>query len=196
VRGEAVGRDILAATLAELAEVGYRALRIENVATRAKVNKTTVYRRWPQKEDLVRAALLSITGERIVPANTGSLREDLIALGRGIIAIQTSPEGQSLFQVMLTEGPDSELMTIARSLRGAQEQGALVIIKSAEARGELARSADPLLPCELLGAFLQFKMLSQHTIVTDAELARVVDAILVGVLRPSKRKGIGRPASE
>src|SRR6478735_8056513 len=126
VRGEAVVRDILAATRAERAEVGYRALRIENVATRAEVNKTTIYRRWPQKEDLVRAALLSITGEKMVPPNTGSLRGDLIALGRGIIAIQTSAEGQSLFQVFLSEGPDSELITIARSLRGAQEQAALM----------------------------------------------------------------------
>ena len=55
VRGEPVVRGILAAALEELASAGYRALRIEDVATRAGVNKTTVYRRWPTKEDLVRA---------------------------------------------------------------------------------------------------------------------------------------------
>src|SRR5262245_16386487 len=58
VRGEAVVRGILAAALEELARTGYGALRIEGVAARAGVNKTTVYRRWATKENLVRAALL------------------------------------------------------------------------------------------------------------------------------------------
>ncbi|WP_437982691.1 TetR/AcrR family transcriptional regulator [Sorangium sp. So ce117] len=188
VRGEPVVRGILAATLEELASAGYRALRIEDVATRAGVNKTTVYRRWPTKEDLVRAALLSVTDEKIIPPNTGSLRGDLVALGRAIIEIQTSPVGQSLFHVCLSEGLDSELMTIARSLRAVQEAGLRAIIEAAVARGELAPSADPLLPCELLAAYLRHRMLADRTIVDEAQLAHVVDVILQGVLRPDSRK--------
>ena len=60
-RGEPVIRRALAATLRELARVGYAALRFEEVAGRAGVNKTTVYRRWPDKQALVRAALLSLS---------------------------------------------------------------------------------------------------------------------------------------
>lgn len=188
VRGEPVVRRILAATLEELARVGYHALRAEEVATRADVNRTTIYRRWPTNEALVRAALLSITAEKIVPPNTGSLREDLIALGGAILGIHNSPEGQSLFQVLLAEGPDSELMTIARSLRGTMEAGARSIIDSAVARGDLAPSTDPMLPCEMLGAFIQAKNLDRVTL-DAAQLARVVDAIVFGVLQPSKRSG-------
>ncbi|XXX76146.1 TetR/AcrR family transcriptional regulator [Sorangium sp. So ce134] len=188
VRGEPVVRGILAATLEELASAGYRALRIEDVATRAGVNKTTVYRRWPTKEDLVRAALLSITDEKIIPPNTGSLRGDLIALGRAIIEIQSSPVGQSLFHVFLAEGPDSELMAIARSLRAVQESGLRAIVEGAVARGELAPREDPMLPCELLACYLKSKMIADRAIVDEAQLARVVDAILHGVLRPDARK--------
>ncbi|AUX42140.1 TetR family transcriptional regulator [Sorangium cellulosum] len=191
VRGEPVVRGVLAATLEELASAGYRALRIEDVATRAGVNKTTVYRRWPTKEDLVRAALLSITDEKIVPPNTGSLREDLIALGRAIIEIQRSPEGQSLFHVFLSEGPDSELMAIARSLRETQEHGVRAIIESAVARGELAPGADPMLPCELLAAYLKNRLFTDHAGVDDAQLARVVDVILFGALLPDGRAESG-----
>ncbi|MGK3998819.1 TetR/AcrR family transcriptional regulator [Sorangium sp. So ce1024] len=187
VRGEPVVRGILAAALEELASAGYRALRIEDVATRAGVNKTTVYRRWPTKEDLVRAALLSVTDEKIVPPNTGSLRGDLLALGRVIIEIQTSPVGQSLFHVFLAEGPDSELMAIARSLRASQEAGVRAIVESAIARGELAPGADPMLPCELLGAYLTRRLIADRVSVDEAQLARVVDVILLGVLHPDRR---------
>ncbi|MGK3969770.1 TetR/AcrR family transcriptional regulator [Sorangium sp. So ce118] len=188
VRGEPVVRGILAAALEELASAGYRALRIEDVATRAGVNKTTVYRRWPTKEELVRAALLSVTDEKIIPPNTGSLREDLIAFGRAIIEIQTSPVGQSLLHVCLAEGPDSDLMAIARSLRAVQEAGVRAIVEGAVARGELAPSADPLLPCELLAAYLQHKMIADRASVEEAQLARVVDVILLGVLHPDRQK--------
>ncbi|WP_437621930.1 TetR/AcrR family transcriptional regulator [Sorangium sp. So ce1151] len=188
VRGEPVVRGILTATLEELASAGYRALRIEDVATRAGVNKTTVYRRWPTKEELVRAALLSVTDEKIIRPNTGSLREDLIAFGRAIIEIQTSPMGQSLLHVCLAEGPDSELMAIVRSLRAVQEAGVRAIVEGAVARGELAPGADPLLPCELLAAYLQHKMIADRASVEEAQLARVVDVILLGVLHPDTRK--------
>lgn len=190
VRGEPVVRGILAATLEELASAGYRALRIEDVATRAGVNKTTVYRRWATKEDLVRAALLSVTDEKIVPPDTGSLRGDLLAFGRAIIEIQTSPVGQSLFHVFLAEGPDSELMAIARSLRAVQEAGVRALVESAVARGELAPGADPMLPCELLAAYLQHKMIADRASVDEAQLARVVDVILLGVLHPARRGAI------
>ncbi|XYH97124.1 TetR/AcrR family transcriptional regulator [Sorangium sp. So ce1128] len=190
VRGEPIVRGILAATLEELASAGYRALRIEDVATRAGVNKTTVYRRWPTKEELVRAALLSVTDEKIIPPNTGSLREDLLAFGRAIIEIQTSPVGQSLFHVFLAEGPDSELMAIARSLRAVQEAGVRAIVEGAVARGELAPRADPMLPCELLAAYLKHKMIADRASVEEAQLARVVDVILLGVLDPGRRKAI------
>ena len=188
VRGEPVVRGILIATLEELASAGYRALRIEDVATRAGVNKTTVYRRWPTKEELVRAALLSVTDEKIIPPDTGSLRGDLLALGRAVNEIQTSPVGQSLFHVFLAEGPDSELMAIARSLRAVQEAGLRAIVESAVARGELAPGTDPMLPCELLGAYLQHRMIAHRASVDEAQLARVVDVILLGVLHPDRRK--------
>ena len=48
-RSERVVRDVLDASAKELARVGYAALRMDDVAAAAGVNKTTVYRRWPTK---------------------------------------------------------------------------------------------------------------------------------------------------
>jgi AcrR family transcriptional regulator len=47
----------LDAVIEELAAASYERLSIPDVAERAGVNKTSVYRRWPTRSDLVRAAL-------------------------------------------------------------------------------------------------------------------------------------------
>src|SRR4051812_35901624 len=78
-RSARVVEAILQAVGEELGRVGYADLRIEDVATLSGVNKTTIYRRWPQKSELVTAAV-----ERLTPVpevyDTGSLRSDLLAL--------------------------------------------------------------------------------------------------------------------
>src|SRR5262249_40598485 len=75
-RSERVVRAVLAATTAELGRVGYAALRMEDVATTAGVNKTTVYRRWPTKADLVGAAMRGLGAPAQPAPDTGSLRGD------------------------------------------------------------------------------------------------------------------------
>ena len=92
VRGEAVVQRVLAATMEELALVGYRALRVEDVAARADVNKTTVYRRWPEKRALVRDALGCIADRKMQAPETGALRSDLLSIGRVMVeALELSP---------------------------------------------------------------------------------------------------------
>ncbi|HYY19680.1 MAG TPA: helix-turn-helix domain-containing protein, partial [Streptosporangiaceae bacterium] len=75
---------ILAATTQLLAEVGYTALTIEGVATRARVGKATVYRWWPSKGALVMEAMgTALDMTRVT--ETGDLRHDLLAIGKGIV---------------------------------------------------------------------------------------------------------------
>jgi AcrR family transcriptional regulator len=50
-RNELVAK-VFQATLAEVGRVGVEHLSIEEVAERADVNKTTIYRRWPTPEGL------------------------------------------------------------------------------------------------------------------------------------------------
>lgn len=180
VRGEPVVRGILAATMEELARAGYDALRIEDIAARAGVNKTTIYRRWPTKEDLVRAGLLSMGDDTICAPNTGSLRTDLLTIARKIIAIAGSPQGRSFTRLILAEGPDSELMVIAKSLRDVHEPASRSIIADAESRGEIAPGIDGMLIFNLLGAAIHERLFLSRDTVDEGFVNSVLDLILLG----------------
>src|SRR5262249_24075462 len=80
VRGWRVVEKVLEATLEELSDKGYGALSIEDVAARAGVAKTTIYRRWPAKADLALDAMRRVADSVVVVGDTGALRSDLIAM--------------------------------------------------------------------------------------------------------------------
>jgi AcrR family transcriptional regulator len=80
-RGRALEEALLDAAWAELAERGYDDLTIDAVAARAGTSRAVLYRRWPNKQELVLAALAHEVGKDVVVApDTGSLRGDVIAL--------------------------------------------------------------------------------------------------------------------
>jgi AcrR family transcriptional regulator len=187
-RGSPVVARVLRAAIEELARIGYGALSIEEVANRAGVNKTTVYRRWATKSELVRAALRSMGDERVCEVSTGSLRGDLLAVGRSIIAFAESSEGRSILRMLLAEGMEPELAEIAASLRREREASPRALVDEAVARGDLARGADAMLLMEaLFGAIIQ-RLFISHEPVNDAFVQRIVDLLLCGVARAPHAK--------
>jgi AcrR family transcriptional regulator len=77
-RSDAVDALILGTTLEVLAEDGYAGLTVAAVIERAGVSSATLYRRWPNKEELVVAAVATLVPEP-VDTDTGSLEGDLSA---------------------------------------------------------------------------------------------------------------------
>jgi AcrR family transcriptional regulator len=184
-RGEPVVRRALNATLHELASAGYAALKVEEVASRARVNKTTIYRRWPTKEELVRAALSSIVShhDSLPLPDTGSVREDLMTVVRRILALARSPEGRVTMRMVAAESPDSELGRIAESARKGHDEIPLSILQRASKRGELRANVDPKLLVDILRAA------SLQRIVETGDLQarfveQLLDLMLVGALAP------------
>ncbi len=174
---------ILAATLEELALAGYRAFRVEDVAARAGVNKTTVYRRWPQKRDLVHAAFQSMAKNKFAATeDRGSLREDLISKGKNFMRFAASSHGRSLIRMMFIEGADSELHDIMRTVRESHANEPHDVVMRAIERGELSSVSDARLLLEsLVGAIHHRIFILGHTL-TDKELAALVDLLLYGAL--------------
>jgi AcrR family transcriptional regulator len=195
VRGEPVVRRVLKATMEELARVGYRALRFEDVAVRADVNKTTVYRRWPEKIGLVRDAFGLLASEKMAPPDTGGLRSDLLAIGRTMVGVCCTPRGESLVRMLVAEGSDPEVADIKRSMRkthGAVEMGC---VTRAVARGELPPRTDPRLLLDVFIAAIHHKIFFMGEAPTATFLESLADLLLLGALCPREPRAEPRAAA-
>ena len=176
--------DVIAATLAELAERGYTALSLESVARRAGVHKTTLYRRWGSREELVLEAMLARAGEHISVPDTGSLRGDLLTLARTAAANAASPEVAAMARAVAAESPhDGRLVAVNR--RFWAERLALdgVIVERAIERGEVAAGTEPGRVIEAVIGPIHLRLLLTGEPVDRSFLEGIVDLVVDGVTR-------------
>lgn len=185
-RGAPVVDGVLRATIEALADMGYGALTIDEVASRAQVNKTTIYRRWPTKPDLVRAALRLMAQSKMQFEETGSLRGDLLALGRRMVVAASSPIGCSMIRMLIGDGEQPELLEIMLSLRSEHEQVPRRVVEQAIARGELPADTDPLLlPGTMIGTIHHMIFMRRETIGEEF-LVKLVDLLMMGAVPRAK----------
>src|SRR5262245_28272325 len=109
---------ILTAARELLAEGGVRGLTIEGVAARSGVAKTTIYRRWSDKDALALAAVWDdlISGLR-APEDVGDTLKELRAFVEPVIEILRSPLMSSVIR-----GLTSEIATNPELSRTYQER--------------------------------------------------------------------------
>lgn len=184
-------RAILRAAIEELARSDYGGLTFERVAARAGVNKTTVYRRWETKADLVRAALTSVAQALRPGPTTGSLRGDLMRIGRMTREFSASFEGQCLMRVRLLQHPEPELAGMAKELHARSLGDIAALGRAAVERGEVAAESDMRLLVEMLSGAIHTRLLMKDEVADDVAIARFVDVLLQGargLARKSQRK--------
>ena len=182
VKGRAarVVSDVLIATAEELSRVGYAALRVEDVASRSGVNKTTIYRRWPTKPELVGAALRAVWESPEVP-DTGSLRSDLLASLKKTASFAMSPIGRGLTRVIQIERAHPELEPIAISLREEFRGIRELLVKRGIERQELPESTDVRFLTDMVAAPVFFRLFTEGESVDAVFIETVVDVVLSGV---------------
>ena len=195
-RGEPRERAILSAVIGLLGEVGYEAMTMDAVAARAHTSKTTIYRRWPGKAELVRAAVDAYVAERVLSApDAGSLRGDLLAVMqavRGHLTPQFLAMMSGLVHAMRADGE------LAGSLRSLFQEDMVSeqIVGRAVARGELpANAAGKLahLMHEVIEAQI-FRQMMTAGGLDDVFARHVVDDIVLPALagsitRPQRATG-------
>jgi AcrR family transcriptional regulator len=176
-------QHILRAAIQELALSDYGGMSIEGVARRAGVNKTTVYRKWETKADLLRAALTSVFASFPVGPTLGDLRSDMLRLGRQFRVFTQSVEGKSLMRLRLLQHPEPELAEIANQLNLLQLNDVRVLMDAAVARGEISRDVDILLLLDMLWGVLYARLEMKNEPVSDALLEQIVDMLMAAVRR-------------
>jgi AcrR family transcriptional regulator len=192
-RRDARTEAILRAALEELAEVGYSAFSIEAVAARVGIAKTTVYRRYPTKSDLVRMAIRQFVSDAIgEPPDTGALRSDLIAVGRQAVQIASSVLGQGLLRTRLLDRVAPELDEMGMEFECEREALNRIVATRAVARGELSNEDDFETMVQVLSGALLFKLVIKKQTVSELEIAKMVDMLLNGVSKPTRPRGGSR----
>ncbi|HEX2568559.1 MAG TPA: TetR/AcrR family transcriptional regulator [Polyangia bacterium] len=181
-RSARVVSEVLRTVLEELGRVGYAALRVEDVASRSGVNKTTIYRRWPTKAELVAAALRQWTEDPEVP-DTGSLRSDLFLVAQHSVAMASSPLGQGLVQTIQAERTSPEVEALTRMLRSENRRRRVVMVERAIERGELPAGTDAMLVVEVIFATIYSRVFTHREPADDVFLQAVIDLVLEGARR-------------
>lgn len=153
VRGRALDARILSVTLDLLRTRGPRAVSIEAVALTAGIAKTTIYRRYDSRDELLRAAVESSTTEVEIPTDlptyetfrwilrdAGSMADNMV--GRGAAA-----------SIILGEHPDSDDMV--RAMIKARARSLTEFLHARVASGDLRADLDVGLTATImLGALL------------------------------------------
>lgn len=187
-RGPKMRAAVHAATLAELAEKGYAALTIENVARRAGVHKTTVYRNWQDRERLVVDALSAQVAQDIPIPDSTAIASDLREMARGLVRWATSPSGQAMLAALLSDAISiPEIADIRRRIFDDRLRRAEPVIAGAIARGELPPETDPNEVVKALAAPIYFRLLISGDPVDEVLADRAAEMALTiaraGLLR-------------
>lgn len=159
-RSATVRAQVREATLALLEEVGYERLLLTDVAARAGVNKTTVYRRWPTKPLLVAELLGDLADDQVPNPDTGTLKGDLEAMLTQVVAVLRLPAVRAVVRATITLADDDpEVDEARRRFWDRQLRDAAVVVTRAIERGELPEGTDPRLFLEQVFGPVYFRML-------------------------------------
>lgn len=180
-RSDHAHRAILDATRDLIIEEGFARLRLEHVATRAGVGKSTIYRRWPSKEALALDVLLELAAPYLVVEVTGDTREEMLsAVRNAITALTETPFGPVIRALLSQIAINASLGDPFRAtvVQARRSEVAAVIARGIE-RGDLRADADADVATELLIGPVYFRlMFGGH--LTNAVAEQIVDAMLQG----------------
>lgn len=183
-------KAIIDATLELLAEEGYQGLSIEEVAARAGVGKTTIYRRWPSKEELVMEALRHVQID--VPViYTGNFRNDLAALltttYQEFMAHPYPLLGKLLLKFIGEYLTNPEIFQDAfTQLIFPRFQRFFHMVEQAQTREEIRGDIDPQLVLGLVAGSLYFRWIMRTLMPASSTspvdwIEQAIDAIMQGI---------------
>ncbi len=178
-RSSAADQAILDATVALFAELGYEGLTIEAVADRAGVAKSTIYRRYTDKAELLLAAVeCSTPGDGAAP-DTGSLADDLYLVARNLRRVLTSTDaGRTLPATLAAMARHPALAHAHQAFLSRRRKAALAAVERGIERGEIAPGTDPDLLVDSVAGPIFYRIFVRHSAIDDRTLRTLVDAAI------------------
>ena len=134
---------VMAAVIEELSEHGYAGARLERVAARAGVAKTTIYRRWGSLDGLLADLMAERAAQEIPVPDEGDLASDLRVLARHAVASVRDPAVRAALASIVAAAVQSQAAreVLTRFLAG-RTATMTVIVDRAVQRGEVPADTD------------------------------------------------------
>jgi len=196
-RDAAVDQRVLEVAWDLLLTGGYAGLNVDEVAERAAVAKTTLYRRWPTKDHLAIAVVTRMIPFALVP-DTGDLCRDLtdFAVGMATSLQQYQATGGSdglspglAGELVAAGGRHPDIGDLIRTLHARRHAAALARLQRATEREGLRPDIDHAVLIDQISGPIYYRALITGA-VTDRDYAeRLVRAALDGALVAQARAG-------
>lgn len=183
-------QELYAAVLDMLRESGYESLTMEGVASRSRCGKSTLYRQWGSKPELVVAALHGTRRGALRKIDTGSLAGDLLEAARAI-GEDSGRDTPLMLALSHAALQNPELLCALRESLILPELAAIeALVRRGVERGEVAADnpAAEFVPAQLLGVMRARPMLT-GAYADETYLVRFVAGAVLPAL------GLDAPAS-
>ena len=182
-RSEEAHQAILDATLELLVEVGFSALTVEGVASRAGVGKATIYRRWASKLPLVVEAFGQLPGFEEI--DSGSVAEDLKQMLRGYIQVfNSTPLASALPSLAGERAHNPELSELFDPVSRQRRVPLRRALERGVARGELPADLDLELAADLVVGPIAVSLFFKGGKLSPRMVGPIVDLALSGLRSP------------
>ena len=184
-RSAAADAAIARATLELLLEGGYGGLTMEQVRARAGVGKATLYRRHGSKQELVADAIRHLNQPIPLP-DTGSVREDILAVARSVMAgAERVAFGNFVPRLLAESAGDPEMHAIFFDNLVAPRRAVMgEVLRRGVARGELREGLDIELAIDILTGPWVYRLLifgGDPAEIYRADPTQLLDLILTGL---------------
>lgn len=161
---------------------GMAGVSVPDIAIRAGVHETSIYRRWGNRESLIISALLDEAEDRLPIPDTGSLHDDLLEYATSLVAYLSTPAGIALDRA-LAAGDDGPAATQLRDQywRDRYARAGQIFAKAID-RGELSPATDTRLALEMVGGPIHFKVVMTREPLTADFTRRLVEHVTVSLM--------------
>ena len=186
-RSARIRAAVLDATVDALVAQGIDRVSIADIAARAGVHETSIYRRWGTKETLIIDALFARTEHDLPIPDTGSLRGDLIAGARSLAELLSSPIGALIAGASALTVDDPDLAATRDRYWASRFAFADTIVRRAIERGELPPGVQPRPAMDMLAGALHMRAMLTHEPLEPDLPERLADVALFGLHGPAAR---------
>jgi AcrR family transcriptional regulator len=160
-----------------LAEQGFSHLDLADVARRANVGKTTVYRRWKTTAGLVADLLTDMAEQSLPRTDTGSLLGDLTANARLVRRTLTDPRQGALFKAVIAAATcDPQTADALHRFYEIRIEEWAPCVRQAVDRGELPEGTDAHEVVRAVSAPLYYRLLATGDPLDKASADRAAAA--------------------